>query len=535
MSFISLHNVAYRLPDGTMLFSEIDFSCTREHIGLVGKNGVGKTSLINCITGKLPIAAGAIQRTGKIACLPQCTDDYHGFTVAEVLQVNAIRAALERVTAGTGSNDDFVLMENNWDIENRLLQALHATGIGYISPDRQFSSLSGGEQVRCLFSRLLLENADLLILDEPTNHLDYTMREFVYNFIGQFPGGVIVVSHDVRILNSVDCIGELQPAGLTMYGGNYEFYREQKDREEAKKERDLITAGSALKAGERQFRITMERQKKRVLSAGQATRDGGIPRIMLNKLRNKGENTAANLAMNHEKKLQQLRADYQNARQALDGSKSISLDFRQAIGHEAKILVSCIGCNYLLPEGRKLWKTELECVLRGTDRIHITGRNGSGKTTLCRMMINELHPSTGSVELFTQRVGKLDQDASILHPDLTVLENMQLYNDSGYSETELRIRLARFLFYNDDVYKKASGLSGGEKMKAAIACMFSRQFQPELLVLDEPTNNLDLDSVAQLAAMLQTYRGALLIISHDSAFIDELGITGVLSLDDYSG
>lgn len=205
------------------------------------------------------------------------------------------------------------------------------------------------------------------------------------------------------------------------------------------------------------------------------------------------------------------------------------MDLLGEIKHKNKILVNAEEINFKYSD-TYLWDKDISFEIRGQNKIRITGRNGSGKSTICKVITGELSQSKGQLAVNVNRISILDQNVSCLSDDLTLLENIQLFAKPDVPEHKLRIILGGFLFYGDDVFKKASVLSGGEKMRLAMACNFSTGSDSELLILDEPTNNLDLESIDQLTQSVKEYPGALIVISHDEYFIRSIGIDETIEL-----
>jgi ATPase subunit of ABC transporter with duplicated ATPase domains len=186
--------------------------------------------------------------------------------------------------------------------------------------------------------------------------------------------------------------------------------------------------------------------------------------------------------------------------------------------------------NYAPDERLMLWPRGLSFILRGNERIHIAEKNGSGKSTLLKLIAGQLSPTSGVLKIGAGKVMLLDQEVSLLQDSDSVYENIRRHADGGIPEHELRIRLARFIFFKDDVFTPAGVLSGGERMRLGLACALAAEQAPELLLLDEPTNNLDIGSITEVTAMLNAYHGALIVVSHDADFIEEIGITRELLL-----
>jgi ATPase subunit of ABC transporter with duplicated ATPase domains len=522
MTRIVINNIAWNRPDGSNLFNNITFACGNEKTGLTGNNGIGKSILSKIMAGHIPPAKGTVYTEGSIAYLPQDLSNYNGKSIISAFGISDKYYALKNILAGNGKDSDFSKLENYWDIEDRLDSALRQTGIEYLNPERDFSTLSGGEKIRCILSTLLINNPDFIILDEPTNHLDYDMRSFIYDFTSSSKAGMLIISHDRELLRLMDRIIELTPDNAKIYGGSYDFYREQKAIEIQAAQNEVQAAENMLAKRIREKEAAMQSQSVRIKSAAKYYKEGGIPKGALNYLIGRGERTAAGLKDIHDKRVEKSADELGNAKDKLPPNSKMKIDFTEKANPDMKIIVSCEDINYSFNAQTMLWTNNINFMLRGNERLHLKGLNGSGKSTLLKIIAGELFPSAGSLYTGAASTGLLDQEVSLLKTDVSIYDNMLYYSKGLLPEHEIRIRLARFLFYGDDVYKKINVLSGGEKMRAGMACLFAANNSPELLLLDEPVNNLDLESIEQLTLMLNDYKGALIVVSHDKDFIENL-------------
>ena len=230
---ISILNIGYVLPDGTHLFRNLNFSIQQEKVGLVGDNGSGKTSLLRLIQGLVLPASGQVQVDGKLAVVRQVRSHDLAQQVDEFLGVAPRLRALFKVLAGIGTAQDLALLDDDWDLEARIQEVMAQAGLAHIQLDRRLHSLSGGELSRLALAAAWLRNPDFILLDEPTNHLDADSRARLCEMVRATRAGILVASHDRGLLREMDAIVELSPRGLHRYGGNYDAYRTQKDREQA--------------------------------------------------------------------------------------------------------------------------------------------------------------------------------------------------------------------------------------------------------------------------------------------------------------
>ncbi len=535
MSRIVINNISWNRPDGSNLFKNITFAFNNERTGLTGANGIGKTILAKIMQGELSASSGAVSVEGTVACLPQDLSSLDGKTVLTVLAAEEKCDALARISAGNGTEQDFRMLDDDWNIEEKVALALQSTGIGHIDHGRQFSTLSGGEKIRCAMSALLINKPDFIILDEPTNHLDTAMRQFVYSFVSQWPKGMAVISHDRALLRLMDRIAELTPDELKSYGGNYDFYLEQREAEINAIREDIQAAEAALNKRIADKETTLLKQEIRTRKVAKTAHSDGIPKSVINKRRGRSEQTLSKLTLMHQKRVDESSDLLTETRSKLPPARTLKIDFTNSDGHAGKKIVVAENVNFSFDGKVPLWGRDLSFVLHGNERVWLNGNNGSGKSTLLKMISGELTPTKGKLSTNAKRSILIDQNISLLDYNLTVYENIFLHSGGTIPEHELRIRLARFLFFKDDVFKLANVLSGGERVRAAMACVFAAIQTPELILLDEPTNNLDLKSIEQLTAMLNEYAGALLVVSHDTDFIADIGVERELQLNSQAG
>jgi ATPase subunit of ABC transporter with duplicated ATPase domains len=527
---ISAVDLGYRLPDDRLLFTSLTFSFSDIRSGLIGANGVGKTTLLEILVGNLLPSSGSITRSGRISYLPQRAAFDPQSTVALAIHLDSEISAYERIARGEAALADFDLVADRWDLPERVEMTFEKLGLAYISLDRRIGSLSGGELTRVRIAGLLLEEPAFLILDEPTNHLDLPARDFIYHLISEWKRGLIVVSHDRRLLSLVDQTAELSASGLKFYGGDFDFYREQRQIERDAAEAALAGAQQRLKEARLIANRVRERQQRRQSAGRKDVFKGKVPPIVAGNKQRQAENTAARIKGRHQLKVENALAEVKSARRTVPIEHQITIDLKRPKALPNKRMIELIGVNYRFPDAwGMLWPEPLSLEVFGSERIWLKGANGSGKSTLIDLICGRKEPSTGIVRLGTDRIGLLDQRAGVLDDSLTVLENIKRYAPSRPVH-ELRTLLGRFLFIHDDALKPASVLSGGERMRAALACLLGGDQSPELVIADEPTNNLDLPSIEELVSAMSDYRGALIVVSHDITFLEEIGIERAIEL-----
>jgi len=528
---IAADRLRHALADGRTLFTDITLGFGRERTGLVGPNGAGKTTLVRILAGELTALHGSVQRRGTVAYLPQSFETSGARTVAGVLGIDARLAALERVYAGAPEPGDLELVGDDWDLRERAEAALARFGVDHLPLERPAAGVSGGEGTRIALAGLTLRQPDFLLLDEPTNNLDAAGREALYELVRGWAGGLLVVSHDRTLLRLLDRIVELTPGGIRVYGGNYDAYHAQKTAEEDAAARELANAEAGLRVARREAQRMRERQDRRESRGRAEALKGGAPRIWLGMQRERSEGTRGRVRDTAERIVGDGRARMDAARARVEERGRIALDLPSAELAAGKVVVEMEGVSVLRPGSERAAPENVSLRVVGPERVAIAGANGSGKTTLLHVIEGTLAPTSGVVRrgLDAGDVAFFDQHARRLAPKASVLESYRAHNpDIG--ETEARQALARFLFEGDEVHQPTGTLSGGQRLRAALAATLNGWRPPRLLLLDEPTNHLDLDSLAALEDVLNGYDGALIVVSHDRAFLEAIGVERVVEV-----
>ncbi|MAL87273.1 MAG: ABC transporter [Brevundimonas sp.] len=517
-AFVTLSGVAARTPDGRTLFENLSLSLGRERTGIVGRNGTGKTTLLDLIAGDQAPAEGHIVRNGSIARLRQDAGAVPGQTVAAALGVEAAQARLARILAGDGTADD--LAEADWTLEARLESALAAVGLGGLAPAREAATLSGGERTRLELAALELAGAELILLDEPTNHLDADGRALVAERLSRWPGGAVVVSHDRALLRQMDRIVELSPLGATVYGGNYDLYAERKAIERVAAEHDLAVAESEVARTAADAQRRAEGKARRDRAGRKKGMKGDMPKILRDFRAETAENSAGHDARLAARQAAEAEQTLVAARERVERVRRMTLPLPETGLAAGRQVLTLQGVRVDGERGLRVGPVDLR--LTGAERVAITGPNGSGKTTLLDLIAGRIMPSAGTVECAVP-LALLDQHAGLLRDDETLIEAWQRLNPDG-TLNDAQAALARFLFRNVEAHKRVETLSGGERLRAALACVMTGTRPPQLLVLDEPTNHLDLDAIEAVEAALAAWDGALVVVSHDRDFLDAVGI-----------
>jgi len=522
---VTLNSVAARTPDGRGLFDNLTLAFGRERTAVVGRNGVGKTTLLRLVVGLSAPAEGAITRAGTVGWLAQAQTPADDETVADTLGVAAPLAVLRRVLAGDGSLDD--MAEADWTLEERMQAALAEVGLAELALDRRTADLSGGEQTRLRLAGLKLAAPDLLVLDEPTNHLDAEARAMIADVVADWPGGVVLVSHDRALLRRVDRIVELSGLGARVHGGGWDLYVERRDAERAAAERDLEQAERAVGRVQRENQAAQERQARRDRAGKAARANSSDPKILLDAQAQRAEESGARGQRLAERKRQAVEADLTEARERVERVRQMALAMPPTGLPGGRMVLNLSEAVVTVDDGRRLLGP-LSLRLTGPERVAVVGPNGAGKTTLLQLIAGLIEPSSGTVER-PVRVALLDQQAAMLKLNETLVEAWLRLNPQG-APNAARAALARFLFRNVQADRRVGELSGGERLRAALACIMTGARPPQLLVLDEPTNHLDIDSVEAVEAGLSGYDGALVVVSHDADFLTNLGVDRTLVL-----
>jgi ATPase subunit of ABC transporter with duplicated ATPase domains len=525
MSLITLDGLTQSSPDGRVLFEHLTLAFGREKTGLVGRNGVGKTTLIRLILGEATPTAGAVTVTGRIASLRQQLAPPPGATLADLLGVAGDLARLARLDAGAAVAGD--LEAADWALPPRIDAALAELDLAGMALDRAAETLSGGQATRAALAALLVAEPDFIVMDEPTNNLDADGRAAVAAMLERWRGGALVISHDRALLRRMDRIVELTSLGADVYGGNYDLYAARKAEAEAAAARRLDRAEQAAARVGREIQATKER-KARSDAAGRRKRaKGDAPKMLLDAKAERAENTGARQSRLAERLRAEAERDLADAEAHIERVRRLAFDLPPSGLPEGRLVLGFDGVGFAWPDGTPV----LEGVsfrLTGPERLAVTGPNGAGKTTLIRLATGALAPTAGEVRRGVP-AALLDQRAALLNDDETLLANFRRLNPAA-DDNAAHAALARFVFRNVTALKPAGALSGGERLRAALACALMAARPPQLIILDEPTNHLDLESIAAVEAALAAYDGALLVVSHDRDFLAAIGVTRAVEL-----
>ena len=541
MPSLVLSDVAFAFPDDTPFFSGLNLTIGPGLTTLVGRNGTGKSTLFTLIAGVLSPASGSITVDGAgpsdVAYVPQLLADAPARrTLADELGVGGRLAALARIEAGQGDDDDFALLGDDWSISERTVAQLHELGLP-TELSRPVVSLSGGERTLAAVAGRLLEQPRVLLLDEPTNNLDARARGRLFGALETFVASgdriALVVSHDLELLDRADTTVELRAGRCRVFGGNYAHYREVVDAEQAAALQALSGARNDLRSEKRdkaQAQVALARRERYGRKMQASKRE---PKMVMGLRKQAAQESAARYRATHERGVEQAQERMREADAAVRREELLRIELPDP----------------QLPSGRVVVNVEDPVAgrihLAGPARVRLAGPNGSGKTTLLRRLVggdrddpagdpavpgavrgnddDTVAPAIATPWAF------LPQDLRVEHPDRSVVDAIRAARPSASAE-EAHAHAARMLFIGDAGFRRLGELSGGERLRAALASELFARPVPQLLILDEPTNNLDLEGVEVLVEALAQWRGALLLVSHDDGFCDRVGVDDVITL-----
>ncbi|MER7509647.1 ABC-F family ATP-binding cassette domain-containing protein [Streptomyces lavendulae] len=523
-AFLSCSALSFDWPDGTPVFDGFQLTVGPGRTGLIGLNGCGKSTLLKLAAGELTPSGGRISVAGTLGHLPQDATLDTALRVDEALGIRAARTALHAIEAGEATEANFAAVGDDWDVEERALATLDQLGLARIGLDRTVGELSGGECVLLRLAALLLARPDVLLLDEPTNNLDLKARQRLYAAVESWSGVMVLVSHDRELLERVDQIADLHDGEVHWYGGNFSAYERMLATEQEAAERTVRAAEADVQRQKRELvdaHLKLARRKRYGQKMYDTKRE---PKIVMGARKRSAQESAGKHRIMHTERLT-------DARERLDQAA-------EAVRDDAEIRIE-LPATEVPPGQRVLTLSDLhlahgasapgEWEVRGPERIALVGGNGSGKTTLLRTVAGLLPPVSG--EAVTHVPARfLPQRLDVLDDDRSVVQNVARFAPQA-TDNQIRARLAHFLFRGARADRAAGTLSGGERFRATLAALLLAEPAPRLLMLDEPTNNLDLASVRQLAGALDSYEGALVVASHDVPFLESIGITRWLLLD----
>ena len=535
-SAISLHNLTFHWPDGTPALSGLTGSFTPGRTGLVGRNGTGKSTLLRLMAGQLEPSSGRLERSGEVGYLPQNLTLRSDTTIAGLLGIEHILAAMNAIESGDVGDEHFDTIGDDWDIESRADEELQRIGFSAADLERRVAEVSGGEAMLIAVTGLRIRRTPITLLDEPTNNLDRSTRAQLTRMVDEWPGTLVVVSHDLELLERMENTTELHAGELETFGGPYSEWKAYREQEQAAAMQAAHTAQQALKVEKRQRAEAETKLARRERTAQKTQKDGGIPKILAGKRASNAQVSAGKLRGTTEDKIAAAQAAVDAADARVRDEQHIKLELPDPQVPRGKRIAE-------IHDGGRTF------VIQGPERVALVGPNGSGKSTLlARLLAGNAAPGNPGGRdaaawdaavgrapggphgvLLTDRVGYLPQRLDGLDDGASALENVRSVAPSTPPGT-IRNQLARLLLRGAAADRPVGTLSGGERFRVSLAKLLLADPPAQLLVLDEPTNNLDISSTEQLAEALGSYRGAVLIVSHDFAFLERLGIDTVLEL-----
>ena len=576
---ITLDHISYAHPSEPALFIDLSAVFSAPLTGLIGDNGCGKTTLMRLILGELTPDSGSVVAPERMAHLSQDLGLGSDQTLAELCGISEVLRALQAVESGEYSPELYEAIGDRWDVEERTLATLTTYGftpaalVDRDNPEavralfaRRMHSFSGGEAVIAALASLTASNPEFILLDEPTNNLDSAAKAQLFETLKALPCPALIISHDRDLLEHMNVIAELHAdrqgvAHLRLFEGNYSTYRQALETEQQAAQRRVSEAKSRVRSAHREWVQAQEiisRNMSRVWKDDQ-------PDTILALAKDASRQAAAKLRVLRIGKQEQAQEEYQSAQDQVRAQEKIYAELsQQPLPAGRKVLelrrvdsrvvdsrvsretftlrqpekVDSLHFSHTEAGDENRQGTPAErpehLILSGPEHLRITGANGSGKTTLLEAIAHAKDPEYRSPVQPAYRVDYCLEGAYIpqrisLDPELTLLQCVQRANP-GVSEQHLRDQLARLLFRRESVHHKTGELSGGERFRAAVAQVLLADPVPQLLMLDEPTNNLDISSVDWLVQALEAYTGALIVVSHDEDFCRRIRIDRTLAL-----
>lgn len=523
---VSLSGLSWSTPDGTPLLTDITLTFGPERTGIVGRNGSGKSTLLRLISGDLRPASGQVHRTGSVAMMRQDAIERPGDTVADLFGVRAALALLAQAEAGRA--EAAALAEADWTLPARIEAALERCRLA-VAPETPLATLSGGQRSRAALATLILAEPDFLLLDEPTNNLDRDGRDAVLELVRSWRGGAILVSHDRELLEEMDAIVELTSLGARRHGGAYSAFRQRKAAELEAASHDLDQAEKARTEAARRAQQAGERKARKDGAGQRARARGDQPKIGLDAARGRAEASAGAGARLREARRAAAEEAMAEARRKIEVLQPLRMDIPPTGLAPGRVVLRLDHLTGGHDPAHPVIR-DLSLTVSGPERVVIAGPNGSGKSTLLEIITGQLAPQRGQVELRVP-FAMLDQHVGLLDPARSLRDTFLQLNPAADAHAA-HAALARFRFRAADGLRLAGELSGGERLRAGLACALGALPPPMLLILDEPTNHLDLDGIAALEAALEGYDGAVLVVSHDAAFVGSLSADRVVRLGD---
>ncbi|MDY4646767.1 MAG: ABC-F family ATP-binding cassette domain-containing protein [Aerococcus suis] len=508
MEFVNVSKLTKSITTD-QLFDNASFSIQdNDRIGIVGRNGTGKTTLLELIAGITPADSGTItwKNDLSVGLLQQTPSFDPNKSVLSILEssfseLNYIQdkmrelefkmtrdqPAIQKIIQTYGEIQEEYIQKGGYEKEYKIDEVTTGLKIETII-DSTWQDLSGGERARVVFAKLLLEEPDLLLLDEPTNHLDFESLDWLSNFIHQYHGAVLVVSHDRYFLDKMaDTIFEIDNQNIYIYPGNYTNYTKEREKR-------VLSEFQAFQNQQRKI----DRMKEQIKQLRKWGNQKGNPKHF--RKAKSIEKALAKIELQHKPQSENI----------TDAQLNMSKE---------KIAKKLVSLENISKSYDKLLFSNINLIVKRNQRLAIIGSNGAGKSTLLKIILEEVMPDEGNVKKYEDmNIGYLPQFPFEGVDKSTVLDVFR--SPFQISEQEARNKLAKFLFFGNEVHKTIASLSGGEKMRLKWAQLLNQNL--DLLILDEPTNHLDIEAKETIEEILTDYSGSIIAVSHDRYFLDKI-------------
>lgn len=508
-----------------VMFKHLNFSLESNQISaLIGRNGQGKSLLMQLLNQTFKsdsvITSGQISWHVKHAYLPQL-HRLTALTIAEALDILDIYDAFKRVEQGNANFNDYDLLEGKWDLPALWNNILESAGLP-TDLDFPVKNLSEGQKTKLALSCLFLKSDHYLLLDEPSNHLDQQSRQWLIDHLKKHPAGSFIISHDRALLNEVVHIYHLNEHGLHHTTGNYEkFYGQYQT--------NIVALEQSIQQNQREVKHMKQKQhdvlmkaQKRERADNKLRESNSQAKILLDFKKEQAGQSIATIQSQHQRQISNSQNDLKDKKLLLETVKPQQFFFPSFHKKSGEILRIK---KLKLKHGTQ---NPIDLAVQAVQKIHIKGQNGIGKSTLLKAIHAQNNQPCDSIHLSVECF-YLDLNFSFLCDEMTVIENLTHMNNE-LSELEWRNLLGQLRIRGDKGTQLLSQLSGGEKLKVALLALSQIKPRPELLLLDEPENHLDIESRELLANALQSYEGAVLLVSHDQQFVESSGINESFSL-----
>lgn len=502
-----------------VIFDDASFQINdNDKVGIVGVNGAGKTTLFKVLLKTCELDSGTINfGNSRIGYLPQELkfDNDNSTTVWDYLydarpirklekELNEIYEKLSQTPEDMnlirrmGKIQEMLEHLDCYNAEDVLIDLIEEMQIDPDILDKKISELSGGQKSKLAFAHLLFSDADIMLLDEPTNHLDASTRNYISNYLKNYRGSVLIISHDIDFLNEIAnkiLFVDKTTHKTKIYNGNYSEFKKKYAQEKLLKS------------------LRIEQQEKEIKKLSEFVLKARQASATNHNLKKAGQDREKKLA----KKLEELEKRdkvYKKVKMQLIPKRE-----------SAKVPIEVDNISFAYPNEKTLYN-KLSFNLYGNERFLVVGENGVGKSTLLKLIVGKLSPSKGEIKINNKTdIAYYAQELELIDESKNVFENTEDYD---YTDIQRRNLLGNFLFQGDDVFKKASVLSPGEKARVAL-CKILMQ-KANLLILDEPTNHLDPETQAIIGDNFRDYTGTIIVVSHNPSFVEQIGITRMLIL-----